>query len=54
MLGSLKVRSSPMDERILHTMNFETFDYNTESWVGEAISKGMRNIKMPSVLIVIK
>ena len=22
-------------------MNIETFDYNTESWVGESISKGM-------------
>ena len=26
----------------MHTMNIETFDYNTESWVGKAISKGMR------------
>ena len=26
-------------------MNIETFDYNTESWVGEAISKGMRRHK---------
>ena len=23
-------------------MNIETFDYNTESWAGEAVSKGMR------------
>ena len=31
-----------MGEWILNTMNVETFDYNTEAWVGEAISKGMR------------
>ena len=31
-----------MDEWILHTMNINTFDCNTESWVGEAISKEMR------------
>ena len=42
ILGPLKVRSAPMDEWILHTMNIETFDYNTESWVGEAIFKGIR------------
>lgn len=42
ILGLLKVRSAPMDSWILHTMNIETFDYNIESWVGEAISKGMR------------
>ena len=30
-----------MDKWILHTMNIETIDYNTESWV-EAISKGMK------------
>ena len=30
-----------MDEWILNTMNIETFECNTESWVGEAISKGM-------------
>ena len=41
-LGPLKVRSAPMDEWILNTMNTETFDDNTEAWVGEAISKGMR------------
>ena len=26
----------------MHTMNVETFDYKDESWLGEAISKGMR------------
>ena len=31
-----------MDEWILNTMNVETFDYNIEVYVGEAISKGMR------------
>ena len=41
-MGSLKVISAPMDECILHTMNIETFDYNSESWGGEAISKGMK------------
>ena len=30
-----------MDEWILHTVNDEPFDYNTEAWVGKAISKGM-------------
>ena len=30
-----------MDEWILHTMNTETFHYNTESWVGGTISNGM-------------
>ena len=42
ILGPLKVRSEPMNEWILHTMNIETFDYNTDSWVGESISKRMR------------
>ena len=27
---ALRVKSAPMDEWILHTMNTETFDYNTE------------------------
>ena len=40
--GPLKVRSVPMNEWILHTVNIETFDYNTESWVRKAISKEMR------------
>ena len=31
-----------MDEWILHTANVESFDYNTEAWVEEAISKGMK------------
>ena len=31
-----------MDEWILHTMNVEIFDYNTEAWVKEEISKGIR------------
>ena len=42
ILGSLKVRSTPVDEWILHTMSTETFACNTEALVGEAISKGMR------------
>ena len=41
-LGPLKVRSAPMDGRILHTMDIETFEYNIEACVGEAISKNMR------------
>ena len=41
-LSFLKVRSAPMDEWILHTMNIEKFENNTEYWVREAISKGMR------------
>ena len=31
-----------MDEWIQHTMNFQTFNYDDESWVGNAISKAMR------------
>ena len=31
-----------MVELILHTVNVELFDYNTEAWVGEALSKGMK------------
>ena len=42
ILESLKVRSAPMNEWILHTINVETFDYSTEAWVGEAIFNGMR------------
>ena len=42
ILGPLKVRSVPMNEWILPTMNIETFDSNTESWVREVISKEMR------------
>ena len=38
----LTVRSVPMDEWVLHTMNGETFNYSTEAWVGEAISNGLR------------
>lgn len=42
ILGPLKIRSAPMDEWVLHTMNVETFDYGTEAWVGEAISNGKK------------
>ena len=42
ILGLLKDRSAPMDEWILHTMSIQKFNYNTESWVGEAIFKGMK------------
>ena len=31
ILGLLKVRSAPMGEWILYTMNIEAFDYNTEA-----------------------
>ena len=34
-----------MDEWILQSKNVETFDYNTEAWVGEAIFKGMRRYR---------
>ena len=34
--------STPVVELILHTVNVELFDYNTEAWVGEALSKGMK------------
>lgn len=37
--GSLKVGSEPLDEWILYIVNVDTFDYNTEAWVGEEISK---------------
>ena len=42
IFGPLNVRRVRMDERILHTINVETFDFNTESCVEEAIFKGMR------------
>ena len=42
ILGPLKVRSAPVDEWILYTMNVETLDYNTEACVGEEISNGIR------------
>ena len=38
---SLKIKSPPIDEWILHTASVESFNYNTEARVGEAISKGM-------------
>ena len=31
-----KIRSAPIGELILYTINFETLEYSTESWVGEA------------------
>ena len=42
ILGPLKIRSVPLDEWVLHTMNVDTFDYGNETWVQEAISKGKR------------
>ena len=39
ILGTLKVRSAPMDEKILYTINIESFDYYIEAWVGEVVSK---------------
>ena len=54
ILGPLKVRSAPIDEWILHTMNVETFDYSTEAWVGEVISNGMRRHQNKNVLIVVE
>ena len=32
-------RSEPEDKWMLHTMNVETFDYNTKAWIRKAISK---------------
>ena len=52
--GLLKFRSAPIDEWILHTMNTETLDYNTVSWVGEAISKVMRKHQNAIFLIVLE
>ena len=43
-----------MDDWILHTMNIETFDYNTESWIEEAISKGMGRHQNAKCLIVVE
>ena len=54
ILGPLKIRLAPMEEWILHTMNIETFDYNTESWLGEAISKGMKRHQNANILIVVE
>ena len=51
---ALKVRSTPMDEWTLNTMNVQTFDYHTETWVVEAISKGMRKPQMSNVLNVVE
>ena len=42
ILGHLKVRPTPMNKWILHTMNVETLDHSSETWIGEAISNGMR------------
>ena len=42
ILVSLKDRSTPIAEWVLHTMNVETFDYSTEAWVEEDISNGMK------------
>ena len=42
ILRPSKVRSSPVDEWILYTMNVETLDYSTEACVGEEISNGIR------------
>ena len=33
IMGPLKVRSAPIDEWILHIVNSESFDYNTEGCV---------------------
>lgn len=53
-LGPLKIRSIPVDKWILHTANVESFDYNTEAWVGEVISKCMKDIKIPNASIVVE
>lgn len=42
ILGCLPVTSAPIDEWILHTINVETFDWNTKTRVGKGISNGMR------------
>ena len=39
---AFKIRTAQMDEWILHMANVESFEYNTEVWVEEVISKGMK------------
>ena len=34
IIGPLKVRSAPMEEWTLHTVNVELFDYDTDVWEG--------------------
>ena len=43
-----------MDEWILHTANVESFEYNTEVWVEEVISKGMKAQQNTKYLIVVE
>ena len=48
MQKPLNIRSAPLNEWTLHTVNIKSFDYNTEAWLGEAISKDVKrhqNIK---------
>ena len=54
ILMPLKVRSVPIDEWILHTMNVETFDYSTEAWVGEVIFSGMRRHQNTKCFIIVE
>lgn len=51
ILGPLKVRSAPKENGFPHTANIESFDYDIEVWVGEAISKG---IKLSNDVIVVE
>ena len=46
------VFKAPMNVWILHTVNVELFDYKSETWVAEAISKGMKRHQNANVLIV--
>ena len=52
ILKRLKIRSAPMDEWILHKMNVETVDYDTEAREGKAISNDKR--RHQNVLIVVE
>ena len=42
ILWPLRLRSAPLEEWVLHTLDVDTFDYGTEAWVEEAISNGKR------------
>lgn len=45
ILGTLKIRSAPIDERIYHRVNSETFDCNTKAGEGKEIFKGMKKLQ---------
>lgn len=52
ILGPLKMRSTPVDKWVLHTVNVKTLDYGTEAWIREAIFNGKKIL--PNVLIVVE